>query len=96
MEITALPGDMVSCPASGEGRVIGTDEAMGEYVQIAHGNGLESVYYNLQSILVELGQPVSALDTLGSVGESGTLFVSVLQSGEEQPPEDYILVRQGS
>ena len=96
MEIQALAGDVVSCPASGEVREIGTDGALGEYLRIAHGNGLESIYYNLQSVLVELGQPVLALDTLGTVGESGTLYVSVLQSGQEQPPEDYILVRQGS
>lgn len=96
MELAVLAGDIVSCPASGEVREIGSDHAMGAFLRIAHGNGLESIYYNMDTILVELGQPVLALDTLGTVGESGILYVSVLQSGEEQPPEDYLSVRMSS
>lgn len=96
MELAAAAGDVVSCPASGQVREIGTDDALGAFLRISHGNGLESIYYNLETVLVELGQPVLALDTLGTVGESGMLYVSVLQSGEEQPPEHYISVQTGS
>ncbi|MDD3919895.1 MAG: M23 family metallopeptidase, partial [Eubacteriales bacterium] len=71
----------VMAAAAGEVRGVGSDASFGEYVRIAHADGLETVYYGFESIQVEVGQPVRAQDTLGTLTESGVLCLSVLESG---------------
>lgn len=88
--LTAGAESRVSVPASGEVREIGSDAVYGAFVRISHGNGLESVYYNIESISVEKGQPLSALDTLGTVPEDGKVYVTVTQSGMAQLPDTFI------
>jgi len=88
--LAAAEGESVSLPAAGEVREIGHDENYGDFVRVSHGDGLESVYYNLTDVRVEVGQPLLARDTLGKVPEDGEIFVSVLLEGAAQPPEDYI------
>lgn len=90
LRLTAKPGSDISLAAAGEVRAIGTDATLGDYVLLAHGNDLESCYYNVSSIRVEEGQPLSAGDTLGKVAEDGTLYLTVTQTGEKQDPSLYL------
>ena len=88
--ITASPGAEVRTCAGGEVRALGTDEALGDYVRVSHGNDLESVYYHLNDIQVEKGQPLQARDTLGAVPADGKLYVAVLEAGERLNPASYL------
>ena len=88
--VSVKAGDAVSVAAAGEVRAVSHDETLGDYVRVSHGSELESVYYNLQDIRVEPGQPLLARDTLGKVGVNGVLYVSVLLSGAPQNPADYL------
>lgn len=90
LEITSAAGETVSVAAAGEVRAISNDAALGDYIRIHHGGDLESVYYNLKDIRVEVGQPLLARDTLGLVGDTGVLYVSIAQSGVPQQPEAYL------
>ena len=83
-------GAEVSVAAAGEVRAVSHDDTLGDYVRVSHGSELESVYYNLKKIRVEVGQPLLARDTLGIVGDSGELYVAVLLSGAPQKPTDYL------
>ena len=45
---------------------------------------------------MEEGQPVRKYDTLGMLGKTGRLSMSVLLSGKPQPPDSYLdVVLQG-
>ena len=90
LRLSAKPGDAVSVSAAGEVRAISSDQELGDYVRVNHGSELESVYYNLTDIRVEVGQPLMAKDTLGLVGDSGALYISVLLNGTPQDPTAYL------
>ena len=90
------PGAEVVASAAGEVRAIGEDTVMGKYVRLMHAGDLETIYYGLETINVEEGQPIKKRDTLGMLGEDGMLRLSVLLSGEPQAPDTYLdLVLQG-
>ncbi len=88
--LSAKAGDVVAVSAAGEVRAISNDEELGAYVRVNHGSDLESVYYNLKDVRVEVGQPLMAKDTLGLVGDSGALYVCVLLGGTPQDPMAYL------
>ena len=90
LSLKANAGDRVSVPAGGEVREIFEDPAYGTAVRISHGNGLESVYYGIADIRVEVGQPLLALDTLGVMPDTSTIYVTISQSGSSMDPTDYI------
>lgn len=94
LRIRGRAGDTVSVAAAGEVRAIARDEALGDYIRMHHGSDLESVYYNVSDIRVEVGQPLLARDTLGLLGDSGELYVSILLSGAPQAPAAYLDVRE--
>ncbi len=90
------PGAEVVASAAGEVRAIGEDAILGQYVRLTHAGDLETIYYGLETINVEEGQPIKKRDTLGTLGEDGMLRLSVLLSGEPQSPDTYLdLVLQG-
>ncbi len=90
------PGAEVVASAAGEVRAIGEDSMLGQYVRLMHPGDLETIYYGLETINVEEGQPIKKRDTLGTLGEDGMLHLSVLLAGEPQPPDTYLdLVLQG-
>lgn len=84
------PNAKVSAAAAGQVRAVGEDPLLGPYVRLLHANELETIYYGLTGIRVEEGQPIRRHDTLGELGESGTLRMHVLLAGEPQPPEQYM------
>jgi hypothetical protein len=51
-----------------------------------HSGDLETIYYGLATIQVEEGQPIRRQDTLGTLGEDGTLRLSVLFGGRTSVP----------
>lgn len=81
---------MVTTAASGEVRSVGTDGTYGNYVRIHHGSDLESVYYHLRDVNVEKGQPLNAMDTIGTLTDDGQLYIAIYQSGAPQDPSRYI------
>ena len=90
------PNAKVIASAAGEVRAVGEDGVLGQYVRLSHGGDLETIYYGLETVQVEEGQPVRKQDTLGTLGKDGTLRLSVLLGGKPQPPETYLdLVREG-
>ena len=90
LQMECKTGDTVSVAAAGEVLAVAHDETLGEYVRIYHGSDLESVYYNIDDIRVEVGQPLLAKDTLGTVGDGGKVFVKIMQSGAPQSPGAYL------
>ena len=90
LRIACKAGAAVSVPAEGEVRAIANDETYGINVRIHHGNDLESVYYHLADVKVEVGQPLLAGDTLGSVAEGGDVYVKVLQAGSPMDPSAFL------
>lgn len=90
------PNAKVIASAAGEVRAIGEDSILGKYVRLSHAGDLETIYYGLATIQVEEGQPIRRQDTLGTLGEDGTLRLSVLLAGEPQSPDTYWdLVHEG-
>jgi hypothetical protein len=90
------PNAQVIASAAGEVRAIGEDSILGKYVRLSHAGDLETIYYGLATIQVEEGQPIRRQDTLGTLGEDGTLRLSVLLAGEPQSPDTYWdLVHEG-
>ncbi len=83
------PGAEVVASAPGEVRAVGTDPVLGPYVRLMHQGDLETVYYGLNEVLVEVGQPIRRLDTLGILGDEGTLCLGVLLEGRPQEPGNY-------
>ena len=84
------PNAEVIASAAGEVRAVGEDNMLGKYVRLMHADDLETIYYGLATIQVEEGQPIRRQDTLGTLGEDGTLRLSVLLLGEPQPPDTYL------
>ncbi|MDL2258096.1 M23 family metallopeptidase [Eubacteriales bacterium OttesenSCG-928-K08] len=93
-EWDGAPNAQVVAAAAGEVRAIGEDTVLGQYVRIAHAGELETIYYGLETVNVEQGQPIRKQDTLGALGEEGTLRVCFLLSGAPQPPETYLNIVQ--
>ncbi|MTV27133.1 peptidoglycan DD-metalloendopeptidase family protein [Nitriliruptoraceae bacterium ZYF776] len=73
----------------------GCGGGFGNYVTIAHDDGLATVYAHLSSVSVGVGQPVSAGQSVGAVGNSGNstgphLHFEVRQGGSPRDPCGYI------
>lgn len=83
--------------SSSEGVVkfIGEDAALGKYLIIDHGIGIETKYGNLKDIKVENGAGVAAGEVIAEVGSSAEtetphLHFELLYMGENKDPEEYI------
>jgi len=88
--------------ATFDGKVsnVTTDMKYGKMVEIDHGNGLKTVYGNLdESVLVRIGDTVLKGKTkIGSVGQTAKneftktphLSIQVLRNGKAIDPNDYI------
>ena len=86
--------------ASFDGKIkdSGEDKTLGKYIVIDHGEGIETKYGHLNSILVEKGKGVKKGDTLGKSGNSGKstaphLHFELLYMGESKDPENYIAIK---
>lgn len=73
IEIAASPGDSVRAVARGQVRYAGWFRGYGKIVIVDHGGGYFTVSGHLSDIFVAVGDVVDEGDTLGSVGDTGSL-----------------------
>lgn len=88
-------GDPIFATADGTVSRTGYDRAMGNYIFIKHGNGIETVYMHLTASLVEKGQNVKKGEKIGTLGSTGRstgphLHYEVHKNGEAINPRPYI------
>ena len=97
IDIAAATGTAVRSVA--RGRVDFTSEdfaAFGQVIVVNHGGGYYTLYGHLSEILVKQGQEVTAGQTIGRVGDSGTslkgtvLHFEVRNGGSALDPEDWL------
>ncbi|MBC3796430.1 phage tail tape measure protein [Acetobacterium tundrae] len=86
-------GEGTPVGAAGAGTVIqaGWNGGYGNSITIDHGNGLETLYGHLSEVLVNVGDLVSQLQTIGLSGNTGNstgphLHFSVIKDGEQVDP----------
>ena len=94
IDIPAERGSRVLAAAGGTVTVAGFDAERGNYLVIDHGDGMETVYAQCQSLSVEAGDTVAAGDMIAAVGSTGKatgphLHFEVRQDGEAQNPVAY-------
>lgn len=99
IDLAASEGTRVLCAAAGTVTEVYEDELMGVTVVVDHGDGLVSVYANLEEEpAVEAGIKVYTGDILGAVGrtaaaESGRdahLHFAMYEDGTPVDPEEYL------
>ena len=99
LDIAAPQGTSVSACSGGTITRIEEDDRFGITMEINHGDGLISVYGNLaKDDLAELGEVVSAGDTIGKTGKTSLfefdspdhLHFEMCKDGEPVDPGDYI------
>ena len=71
IDIGAGYGETVGAAGAGTVTMAGWNGGYGNTVMIDHGNGLSSMYAHLSSILVSIGDVVTALQAIGLVGSTG-------------------------
>ena len=92
--IAGKRGDAVYASLSGTVSQTGFDAKYGNFVVISSGDGVQTLYGQLESILVDEGGGVKAGAQLGTVGTTGTvtgpcLSFGVLVDGEPVDPMGY-------
>ena len=97
VDIVAAMGTPVSAPANGRVKAVGEDASRGKFVTLRHAYGVESRYYHLSEITVQIGDTVTTGEHLGAVGSSGAssgphLHFEVRELGEPVSPALYGLV----
>ena len=81
IDIGASAGADIIAAADGTVTAASYSSAAGNYVMIAHGGGLYTVYMHASSLLVSPGQTVSAGDVIAKVGSTGISTGSHLHFG---------------
>ncbi len=99
MDIAAALGDQVKAAATGVVSKVYKDDLFGVVVVLDHGNGISSLYGNLQSEdFIKTGTEVKAGDIIGGVGEAGALeakaephlHFELIENGEYKNPKEYL------
>jgi|GEM_PF-3009625 len=85
--------DIKSC---NDGRVKKIDnDKLGNYILIDHGKGIESKYYNLSNVYVNVGQSVEKDETIGDIKgdavEPKTFYFEILYMGKTQDVYSYMV-----
>ena len=97
VDIAAAAGTPIGAFASGTVEFIGESEVSGLYVQIDHGNGVETFYAHCSALYVSQGDTVRTGDVIAAVGETGNatgphLHFAVIKDGIYLDPLFYIRV----
>ena len=95
IDIAAGMGSSIIAAGSGTVASAGYSDSMGNYVMIAHGNGIVTVYMHASALMVSSGQSVSAGQQIALVGSTGDstgphLHFSVRVNGSYVNPWDYL------
>jgi len=98
VEFEAAGGETVRAVASGAIRFAGWFRGYGKLVIVDHGDDWFTVVSHLQDTFVEVGDTVGQGDTLGSVGDTGSLtgpslYFEIRHGSEPQDPADWLLPR---
>ena len=93
--LAAAEGAPISAAADGVVRYAGVHSSYGNYVRILHADGDETLYAHMQYVFVRSGQPVSAGEMLGTVGETGNatgphLHFEILHEGLRYDPSEVL------
>ena len=72
IDIPAAYGAAVQASLSGVVVLSQYHSSYGNYVVVAHGNGMRTLYAHLSARLVSPGQTVSRGQTIGSIGSTGS------------------------
>ena len=99
MDIAAPKGTSVTACSAGTVTRIEEDDRFGMVVEIAHGNGLVSLYGNLAGdVTAEVGDVVSCGDVIGTIGNTSMfeydiddhLHFEMILNSESVDPMDYV------
>lgn len=94
IDIQISEGSNVKAIYNGTVELVSKNSEIGQYVVIDNGNGVESKYGNLKSIVVKKGDSVTKGDSLGKVGkeaenEPAHLHFEIMYMGENKNPQSY-------
>lgn len=98
IDYAAAAGDQVLCAADGKVSKVYKDDMLGIVVTVDHGDGITTLYSNLQSTdFIKEGKDVKKGDIIGGIGECGGLERSdaphlhfeLMKNGEYENPEQY-------
>ena len=96
LDIGAPEGTPIKAAAGGTVTYSGNaDDGYGNYVVIAHGNGVQTVYAHCSSLLVTKGQKVSQGEIIAKVGSTGNstgnhLHFEIRKDGITYDPQNYV------
>lgn len=95
IDIPAPAGTAVVAAASGTVAWANYSSSAGNWIGINHGNGVYTVYMHMSALLVSAGASVSAGQTIGLVGTTGSstgnhLHFSVRKNGAYVSPWNYV------
>ncbi len=98
VEFAASGGESVRAVAPGAVRFAGWFRGYGELVIVDHGDEYFTVVSHLDEVFVQVGDVVGERDTLGSVGETGSLtgpslYFEIRHRSEPHDPEDWFAPR---
>lgn len=95
MDIGASTGSSIVAAASGTVTISTYSASAGNYVMISHGGGVSTVYMHCSSLLVNVGDKVSAGDVIAKVGSTGYstgphLHFEIRSGGTYVNPRQYV------
>lgn len=95
VDLAAPYGNVILAAASGTVTTSTYSNSAGNYIVIAHGNGMSTVYMHCSSLLVSVGDNVEQGDTIAKVGSTGFssgnhLHFGVIKNGAYVDPLGYI------
>lgn len=95
IDMPAPSGTPIVAAASGTVEWANYSSSAGNWIGINHGNGVYTVYMHMSALLVSSGTSVSAGQTIGLVGTTGSstgnhLHFSVRKNGNYVNPWDYV------
>ncbi len=95
VEVASGRGDSVRSVAKGQVRYAGWFRGYGKIVIVDHGDAYFTVSGHLDEVFVEVGDIVASGDTLGTVGETGSLsgpglYFELRQAGSPMDPMEWL------
>lgn len=90
-DLAAATGTPVLAAADGVVRTAGQHTSYGNYLRVLHADGDETLYAHMQYLFVHAGEPVTAGQVVGTVGETGNatgphLHFEILHKGLRYDP----------
>lgn len=100
IDIVGPEGTKIISPSSGVVLTRGYDQWLGNYLVLAHGGGIKTIYGHLESISIKKGVKVKRGTPLGVMGNTGLstsrhLHYSILLNERAVDPMQYILDVKG-